>query len=604
MTKQAMTWPGALYAGLMLIVTLGLSACGDGNSSSAPAPNPISSTTLSGTAATGAPMIGQVTVKDANGVMRTTDIRLDGTYTVDVDGLTAPFLLRAQGTVGGREVRLVSAASAADVGGTINITPFTDLIIANIAGQVAEEFFDNPTNFAGLVTPAALDTARQDLTTRLLPILTALGVDSSFDLLRTAFAANHTGFDAVMDVLKVTVDPQTATAEIRDIVNNTSVTDAFDQIETDAIPAPTEDLMGTLSAVEQVRLRLTGLAALFATGLPSESELLPYFVSTGFLEDGRDLETTMAELTTQSNNIGFTIHRVSLLKTISPEEIVVTVDASFGDGETDSWEDYWRLENGVWRASGNGIPINNNVEAVNHRSYWSDGWHYSRHLDLWIDHAPPEVIFVKTVGPGLPPAGVLQQRNISTYGFEIVLNANGTVTGSTSGSWVNECGEQQDNAPCIDFSNVPNNAEYTISYYDQNMTPLSPHGISSHVMVMQRPPYTNAEAEAGGDAWFGRVTAVTPQDFTTLELGTNITASVTAPTAAGFSFDEFVLYADDVRIQDETLVNGQASVTWGSEQAPSACNPPSLALWVDGPLGRELHSDRSYGDFSTVSCLY
>lgn len=603
MTKQAMTWPGALYAGLMLIVTLGLSACGDGNSSSAPAPNPISSTTLSGTAATGAPMIGQVTVKDANGVMRTTDIRLDGTYTVDVDGLTAPFLLRAQGTVGGREIRLVSAASEADVGGTINITPFTDLIIANIAGQVAEQFFDNPTNVAGLVTPAALDTARQQLTTRLLLILTALGVDSSFDLLRTAFAADHTGFDAVMDVLKVTVDPQTATAEIRDIVNNTSITDSFSIQETDTIPPPTADIMGTLSAVEQVRLRMGSFIALFATGSPSESALSPYF-STGFLEDGRDLETTLFELTTDPEVVGLTINSVSLQKTISAQELVVLVQATDATGGTDSWEDTWRLENGAWRLAGNGLPIDTNARAVNHRSYWNGSWHYSRHLDVWIDYAPPEVFFVKTVGPGLPTTGVLQQRDISLHGFEIVLNANGTVTGSTSGSWVNECGEQQDNAPCIDFSNVPNNAEYTISYYDQNMTPLTLHDISSYVLVMPRPPFTNAEAAAGGNSWFGLVTGVTPQDYTSFVLGTNITFNITAPTATGFQFNDVSLYTNEVQIWDETLVNGVASVTWGGDNAPTACDPPWINLWLDGPLGRKLHSNRSYSDFSTVSCVY
>jgi hypothetical protein len=81
-------------------------------------------------------------------------IAADGTYSVDTDGMTGPFVLRAEATVGGRSYRIHSAATAADVGGKINITPLTEVIIANIAGQIAENYF-NSGNFSG-VNQAAL----------------------------------------------------------------------------------------------------------------------------------------------------------------------------------------------------------------------------------------------------------------------------------------------------------------------------------------------------------------------------------------------------------------------------------------------------------------
>ena len=178
------------FASLVLCILL--AACGGGGGGDPPAG---ASTVISGTVAAGAPVIGNVFVKDSTGAVRgPVAIEANGSYRIDVSGMTSPFLFRAEGSVGGREVVLASAATAADVGGTINVTPFTDLIVANVAGTVASRFYDSP-NFARL-TPAELDAARQTLTARLLPVLRELGVQDGFDLLRSAFTANHQGFDA------------------------------------------------------------------------------------------------------------------------------------------------------------------------------------------------------------------------------------------------------------------------------------------------------------------------------------------------------------------------------------------------------------------------
>ena len=52
----------------------------------------------------------------------------------DGGGLMA---LAGVGNVGGQKIVLVSAATTDDAGKTVNITPFTDLIIANLAGTTA-----------------------------------------------------------------------------------------------------------------------------------------------------------------------------------------------------------------------------------------------------------------------------------------------------------------------------------------------------------------------------------------------------------------------------------------------------------------------------------
>ena len=114
-----------------------------GNESTAVRTITVIPATLSGTAAGGAAIVGTVVVKGANGNVKSAVIEADGTYEVDVTGLTAPYRLRAEGTVGGKHYKLHSYTEEASVGGTVNITPFTDLIIANTAQQLAANFFDS-----------------------------------------------------------------------------------------------------------------------------------------------------------------------------------------------------------------------------------------------------------------------------------------------------------------------------------------------------------------------------------------------------------------------------------------------------------------------------
>ena len=116
--------------------------------------------------------------------------------------------MRADGSAGGREYHLYSAATAADKDGHINVTPLTpltDLIVANVARSTAGAYFQGG-NFSG-VTPQKLKTQADALTARLLPILGAVGVPQPVDLLRASFSPNHTGLDAALDLIRISTDP-------------------------------------------------------------------------------------------------------------------------------------------------------------------------------------------------------------------------------------------------------------------------------------------------------------------------------------------------------------------------------------------------------------
>lgn len=296
-----------------LFLTLGvvvLAAC-DGGGGNSPS-TPPTQQTLSGTAAAGAPIIGHVVVKDSAGLTRTVQIDANGGYTIDVTDLTAPFVLRAEGVAGGRSYIVHSAATSADVNGTINITPLTDLIVANIARQVAANYFDSG-NFSNL-SATTLNAEEDLLQQRLQAVLTDLGVDGSIDLLRSAFSADHTGLDAALDVLRVSVDTATNTALITNVINNANITDDLTLSSDSSLLDSTGTAQG-MSDWEAIRARFASFEAAFATGLPAPDDplLLAQFDQAGFLVDGKDLAEFLGEASSDPGLVGFRFMSLSLV---------------------------------------------------------------------------------------------------------------------------------------------------------------------------------------------------------------------------------------------------------------------------------------------------
>lgn len=257
--------PAKLALTIISATMLTLAGCGGGGTT-APA---TESATITGTAAAGLPLVGTVTVKDALGATKTVTIGTNGSYSVNVAGMAAPFVFRAQGTAGGTTYVLHSAATTADVNGNINITPLTDLIIANVAGQLAASYFDGGVFSSLTPDEIALETA--GLKAKLQSVLEAMGVDNAIDLLRTPFTPLASALDKALDVIRVSVDPVTNIATVTNLVNDQQIQD---DIQTKAAAETAVSLSGTgmttaADDITAVRQALTGLATAFATGLPS-----------------------------------------------------------------------------------------------------------------------------------------------------------------------------------------------------------------------------------------------------------------------------------------------------------------------------------------------
>ena len=106
-----------LIAIILITTSIAFVACGGGGGGGG---SPSQSTTIGGTAATGAPIAtGTITVTDIHGVTTTGTVGVSGSFSIDPSGLTAPLLIKLDGvTAVGSPITLystVASFSASDV---------------------------------------------------------------------------------------------------------------------------------------------------------------------------------------------------------------------------------------------------------------------------------------------------------------------------------------------------------------------------------------------------------------------------------------------------------------------------------------------------------
>ncbi len=199
-----------IYAILTALVTL--NACGGGGSGLG------SASSVSGVAATGMAIAGgQVTLKCVVGSTSSTTTQTDGSFSIDVSKVTLPCVARVDFVDStGAAKKLHSVVRAA---GTANITPLTDMVVANLsASGIAADAYDkfNAGEVQGY-TSDRIKTATQAVKAE----LKSKGVDVSHlpdDVIRAkldAATAGRTGdsHDHILDDLKARLHEQGKTLQ-------------------------------------------------------------------------------------------------------------------------------------------------------------------------------------------------------------------------------------------------------------------------------------------------------------------------------------------------------------------------------------------------------
>lgn len=175
-----------------------LSACGGGDTAVAPS-------TLSGTAAVGLPIVGgTVDVKCAGGSALSTTTSATGTWQVTISGQTLPCAVQVSGGQVGGAAQTQPFHSIAVSLGTVNVTPLTDLVVANLTGAIPGTWFD-----AASFTAVNAET----IATALNTVRTALGLSTplgSVNPLTASFQAqNGDTIDDILEALQTALASQT-----------------------------------------------------------------------------------------------------------------------------------------------------------------------------------------------------------------------------------------------------------------------------------------------------------------------------------------------------------------------------------------------------------
>lgn len=488
-----------------------IAACGggggggsSGSGSETPA-TAVAPTTISGTAAAGAPIVGSVTLKDSSVPPKlvTQAIAADGSYSVEAKDMKAPFMLRADGIVGGRNYSLFSAATSADVGGRINITPLTDLIVANIAGQIAETVYDSG-NFSGL-TGSALASAETTLKARLQPVLAAVGVGASVDLLRATFNADKTGLDAVLDAIRVTQDPVTLKATIKNIIDNQEIEDDLASPADNTVLAQTNVAAG-VSDLQQITAVLEKFATFWATSLPSESNAnLRALFSSDFNFDGENLDAFLSDIAQDPLLVGMKLENVALKDgSLTPSAASVDFILKWGEGHTDLLTMVMKKDAGAWKMSGNGRIAD--VEVSAHARYHVNstlgfgGPQMDSGLQVQIKEPGLKARYAIVTGPGLPPEGALFVRVSNQASFKAAAGAAYMGMDAATPS-LNNFGHNQYPLTDGQIASIPaKNAEYQIKLMDDADTPntmADDKEVATYKSVLLKAPMLNADLNAG-----------------------------------------------------------------------------------------------------------
>lgn len=183
---------------------LALSACGGGGGDSAP-PDTPQSQKISGVAAVGAALPGATVNITCSSGSATATTGTDGTYSAPVSGASLPCVVTATSADGKTVLHSLIAGAGAigSSGATANITPLTELLLAQFAGQDPAKYV---AGFTSTTTVTASDvTAAQSA---LIQALKSAGFDASgiSDFLGgTITAGTGQGYDGVLDQLQATL---------------------------------------------------------------------------------------------------------------------------------------------------------------------------------------------------------------------------------------------------------------------------------------------------------------------------------------------------------------------------------------------------------------
>jgi hypothetical protein len=463
---------------LLALTSATLISCGGGGSSTTTSTS-SGAATISGVAATGAPIAGAtIILTDVNGKTATTTAGADGSYNLDVTGLTAPFVVVASGAVGDAQTvqtSVLASAPAAGASSTVNINPLTNAIVTALTSASDPSAI---TSSMSSITAGSIASATSLLNQALGGLASAAGAGSSFNPISDLATANGTGFDRLLDNLSISNQPKTGAI----LFAKDGVT-VDDMAATSAVPTPFTPSSNTTLVVSNTSNSASALPdslkvrdytvanflqaafnACFAVANSNSRSTNSACMSLGtsdYKNNGKTLAEDLSGWMTSSYD-GATFSRPQIIRFYTPTRALVKISGTRADGIVFSLQTVlsklagstWasaESSSGTWQLTGNQRDFGVRVTAeamrqieLNPNYYAPSGYFSSLNFSFDItvnnlantvfaqtggDASNPGVScsgsacsYVNVTGPGLPVAGIfLKRANITNTSCNTTL---------------------------------------------------------------------------------------------------------------------------------------------------------------------------------------
>jgi hypothetical protein len=481
-------------AAVAVSATFALAACGGGGGSSGNSATTSNATptSMAGTVAVGGSVVGaNITVIDATGKSVATTSDAWGNYSISLSGLTAPLLIVASDPTGVHPTlasvfaSIPTGTSAPVVG---NVTTLTTAVAALLTTSGNPLELTGSGSLSSLAQTASVTAAIAKLNTALSNILPANGLNAaSFDPVGTAFTANQTGADAVIDAVQVVPAPTGGTQIISSAAPSSGI--ALNQATSVSTP---------LTAPPTSAAYLSLVMAALTQCLGGTTSACSQAVDANYKENGY---TTFATAHSKLTASGVTIGTPQTLEFFTGaggvQDALVSIPYTTTGGVAGTEVTVaQQTGSNTWDIIGNQQPYN--VSITSYLSRWqfldANDSPYSRYeagLNISIPVGgvnPSNLASASVTGPGIngtlylvPRAAAGNSTLALTSTAQTSVPTGGVTSGSNTNlyrwSWQALPGATGSYSPpsgrrgfyassSVDLSTVPQFATYTVTFYD------------------------------------------------------------------------------------------------------------------------------------------
>ena len=499
---------------LFLLLTMGC----ENNSSS-------STISVSGVAAAGSPIVGQAWLKDFEGNFSPDSpviIDGDGDFSFNVTGMQRPFFLMAKGNVASNYYELYSVTFNP---GRANINPLSDLVSAASGNSRPKAIFDDPEQSG--ITERSLERAIEEVQRMLQPLLELHNVEN-IDPIQSRFVADHSGLDAVLDVIDIDLEDNLDVTISNKLTGETLITATAENLA-NADDIDSQDA----SQLQECQTVLSEIIAFINNYWFTQSRSAKGdYLTDDYLFNGYDKNMVVTNFPDYPDTSDLVELRHFTLTDQSNDDIYTLYYESVKtDGTINQNTTFVIKSNGQWYFCGNGLLYNARLRARGVKRILVDGsTDYCAGVDFYLnDYAALGIEMVTVEGPGLPETIKLVVRQTGTK-LDIIDSQR------TDGCIRTHLYNMSDATILNDLSET--NLEYTLkAYSDYDSSTYAPVGaaLETRTITVARRPYAQSELTAEGADYFAQHNNLSTHDISLCGLGDTVEYQYALP-------EGFVIY--------------------------------------------------------------